>query len=139
MPLDRVPLRLPPHLHQRVKLLLHDRGLNVCLVRAIEQWCIREEALEEEKIFRLHEARSAYDAPGAPVKPVTRAPVTNGGSAPRKPEPVAVVAEPEPEAVPPEPTASEPRTRRPPRSAEMWGASASEVKEVGGDESDDNA
>jgi hypothetical protein len=124
MALVRVPLRLPQHLRERVEILRKDRGLNVVLVRAVEQWCIREEALEEGRILRLHETRSVYDEPGRV------APSTNGRIA----EPETVDAPDEvPAQVMAEPQSDEPRSRRPPRSAEQWGASAERLEDLGGD------
>lgn len=131
MGLIRIPLRLSEGERAAVEELRGDRGLNTCLRRAVQQWCVRERALQETVVLGLHQSRSVRVAPDAP------APAKNGGNRSARadhPETQVLGAPPEfdepllPEpdddepGMEPEPEVEEPRRRRPPASAETWGA-----------------
>lgn len=116
-------LRLSEQERAEVERLRGDRVQNTCLRRAVQQWIVRENALQEATMLGL------YANGPIPVQPV----------GPPRPEPGDTVFTPltrnppaQPAQVPPpvpndppeedDPEEEQPARRRPPTSAETWGA-----------------
>lgn len=119
-------LRLSAEERDAVLSLKGDRGMNVCFRRAIQQWVAREQMLQEA--VRLgHRVPGLY--PDAPIPQQPANPPTQNGHPQVTPlprnntpvEPTAPVVEPSEDDDEQDEEDQSPR-RRPPTSAETWGA-----------------
>lgn len=112
-------LRLTEQEIADVERLRGDRGQNVCFRRAIQQWIVRETALQEATMLGLY---ANGPIPVQPVAPPRPQPGDSVFSQPARkaPKPPALTQVEDP---PEEDEVQEPVRRRPPNSAETWGSS----------------